>query len=118
MESNTMPSEIAENGDNSPGCSLKSEVKIETDGASYRVWLGGKVIAGGSPSIDVSNVPPEADNIGQYMKSHVACEKDVNNSDPFPSLLESAEQERREKRNRETSGEFARRSFANMIQLE
>jgi hypothetical protein len=77
MKSNNIRAEIADQGDNSPGCSLKSEV-----GLSYIRSYNGKRVQW-------------APNIRQYMTAPAACEKDVSKPEPFPSILESAEQERR-----------------------
>ena len=87
MESNNISAEIAEHGHNSPGCSLKS------DGGPCYSQL------------------PKNRNIRQYMTSQNPCEKLVNKPEPFPSLLESAEQERREKRKLE----FIRQSICGLI---
>jgi hypothetical protein len=87
MESNIITAEIAEQGYNSPGCSLKSGCIHDSnefgafDNVTGVCWVCGKT----------------ASNIRQYMTAPTACEKDVNN-EPFPSILESAEQERRERR--------------------
>jgi hypothetical protein len=85
MKSNNIAAEIAEHGDNSPGCSLKLLVAGCFHGKE-----------GQSP------------NIRQYMKSENPCEKLVSNSEPFPSILESAEQERRVERNREIEPRITR----------
>jgi len=89
MESNNIPAEIAEHGDNSPGCSLNPDCIHDAhelgtfDNVTGVCWVCGKTAA----------------NIRQYMTHSAACEKDVSKPEPFPSILESAEQERRVERN-------------------
>jgi len=88
MESNNIPAEIAEHGDNSPGGSLKSDGELPYYGRGPQSW---RVRA---------MQETKRSNIRQYMTRPIACGKDADKSEPFPSLLESAEQKRRVERNR------------------
>jgi hypothetical protein len=97
MESNIISAEIAEHGDNSLGCSLKTRCGVcDVPKCEHSVWLDR------SPRGWTHNFRPEdVYDIRQYMRGEAACGKDVNKPEPFPSILESAEQARRVKRNRE-----------------
>jgi hypothetical protein len=106
MESNIIPEEIADHGDNFLGCSLKS--KPAKAQFNFRADLFKEAPAG--KSFSKANRP----NIRQYMTEKNLCEKVVNKTEPFPSLLVSAEQERREKRNLD----FIRRSICEAVEPE
>jgi hypothetical protein len=88
MESNTIPAETAEHGDNSPGCSLK--VECPNCGRDPNDCCGNCIF---------NEAAPVSRNIRQYITRPLACEKDVSKPEPFPSILESAEQKRRVDRN-------------------
>jgi hypothetical protein len=89
-ESDTIRPEIAEHGDNSPGGSLKS--CFNGCGSSHLIETNNYYVCRYC-GMTYSKKSP---NIKQYMTDQPACEKDVNNStEPFPSILQSAEDARR-----------------------